>query len=254
MTNGIDIGRSEAIILLFWGSQLSGLQTVYMLSLMLLILLPGAALAQSQEYQILKSESSESFSFPWAVANRQFDDPLVYTYDSPRGPSWILSITNTLNYAPGDDSKVIIRIHEPPPSEKFIEIAMYGGDSMKYWVAVNLPEEGYARLYSQDLNGWTRESAVSLSNVATAGLSATDGKRIVLDRFDTNGFMIGSISVYGKDEATSPDNATAGDLRFDLLFGSFEDSPLYLVPALVMAGVGGVVIALLILKKRKPND
>jgi hypothetical protein len=216
--------------------------------------LPGSALAQTQQYQVLKSKGSESFAFPADAANRSLDDPLVYTYDSQKGPNWILSITNTLSYAPGNDSKVIIRIKEPAPSEKFIEIAMYGGNSMAYWVAVNVPGEGYARLYSQPANGWSRENAIAVSNVATAGLTATDGKRIILDRFDMNGFNVGSISVYGKDDSSSADNATSGELRFDLLFGSFEESPLYLVPALVMAGVGGVVISLLILKKRKPED
>jgi len=47
-------------------------------------------------------------------------------------------------------------------------------------------------------------------------------------------------------------NANAGDISFEILFGSFAQSPLYLVPAGVMAGVGGLVIGLLMFKKRKP--
>lgn len=220
----------------------------------MLLLLPIHAIGQSQQYQVLKSDRSETFAFPYSAANLYADSPLTYTYDSAKGPSWIFTITNNLTYAPGEDSKTIVRLEEPEPSEKYIEIAMYGGDQMKYWVAVNLPGEGYAKLYSQELNGWTRENAISLSNVATAGLSVTDGKRIVVDRFDLGGFNIGSVTVYGKDDASSPANAVGGTMTFDLLFGSFEDSPLYLVPAIVMAGVGGVVIVLLLFKKRKASD
>jgi hypothetical protein len=82
----------------------------------------------------------------------------------------------------------------------------------------------------------------------------TDGKRIILDRFDLDGFTVGSVSVYGKDEAASPINAVSGNITFDILFGNFQDSPLYLVPAIVTAGIGGIIATLLVVKKRKPSD
>ncbi|HJS82446.1 MAG TPA: hypothetical protein VJ742_06380 [Nitrososphaera sp.] len=225
------------------------------ISLVLALLFsPFIALAQSQEYELIKTDRSETFVFPYSAANRDLDDPLIYNYDSPKGPSWILSIANNLTYAADESAKTIIRIKEPAPSEKFIEIAMYGGDAMKFWIAVNLPGTGYARLYSNDVNGWSTESAISISHAATAGLSITDGKRIIIDRFDMDGFNVGSVSVYGKDETTSPANAHAGDIRFDILFGSFEDSPLYLIPAIATGGIGGIIAILLIVKRRKPSD
>jgi hypothetical protein len=46
----------------------------------------------------------------------------------------------------------------------------------------------------------------------------------------------------------------AGDVTFEILFGSFKESPLYILPAVVMIGVGGLVAGLLVLKKRKPSD
>lgn len=217
-------------------------------------MLAGSAFGQGQQYQILKSDRSETFVFPYTAANMEADIPLTYAYEEPRGPSWIFTITNNLTYAEGEDSKTVIRLQEPAPSEKFIEIAMYGGDSKQFWVAVNMPEAGYARLYSQTINGWSKDNAVSLSHVSTAGLSVTDGKRIVVDRFDLDGFNVGSISVYGKDEVSSEDNAVGGTIQFDILFGSFGDSPLYLVPAIVMAGVGGLIISLLLFKKRKSSE
>lgn len=218
-----------------------------------LLFLPVIAFAQSQ-YVIVKSERNELFAFPFSAANRERGSPLVYTYDVPKGPTWIVSLTNNLTYVPDDDSKTVIRLNEPAPSEKFIEIAMHGGEAMKFWIAVNIPGTGYAQLYSKESSGWSTESAIVISHVSTSGLSVTDGKRIILDRFDLDGFTVGSIAVYGKDDASSPTNAVAGNISFDILYGNFQESPLYLVPALVTVGVGGIIAALLVVKKRKPSD
>ncbi|HKU48653.1 MAG TPA: hypothetical protein VJP79_01765 [Nitrososphaera sp.] len=222
--------------------------------IVVLLLLPTLAFAQAQDYQVVKSDRSETFTFPFSAANQDVDSPLVYNYDTPKGPSWILSITNGLDYSSDENSKVIIRIQEPAPSEKYIDIAMYGGEAKKFWVAANLPGTGYARLYSKDVEGWSTESPIAISHADTSGLSITDGKRIILDRFDVSGFTVGSISVYGKDESTSPPNAEGGQLQFDILYGSFQDSPLFLVPGLVTAGIGAVIVTLLVVKKRKPTD
>lgn len=219
-----------------------------------MLIMPGIAVAQDQEYQLIKSESSETFAFPYEAANHEMDAPLVYTYDKPKGPSWILSITNNLTYSSADNAKTIVRVQEPAPSEKYIEIAMYGGEARKFWVAVNKPEAGYAKLYDNKVNGWSTESSIALSHVDTGGLSVTDGKRIIIDRFNMEGFTVGSISVYGRDDAAAPPNASEGKITFDILYGSFRESPLYLVPALVMAGIAGLVVTLLVIKKRKPSD
>ena len=222
--------------------------------LIIVLLLPMQVFAQNDQYEIIKSERNEVFAFPYSAANRDVDFPLVYNYDVPKGPTWIVSLANNLTYVADDNSKTIIRIQEPEPSEKFIEIAMYGGEAMKFCIAVNIPGTGYARLYSKNSSGWSTESAIVISHVSTSGLSVTDGKRIILDRFDLDGFTVGSIAVYGKDEATSPINTVGGNITFEILFGNIQESPLYLVPALVTAGVGGIIATLLVVKKRKPSD
>jgi hypothetical protein len=214
----------------------------------------AGAQSQQQDYQVIQSDRSETFSFPYSASNRPADDPLVYAYDEPKSTSWILTISNNVSYVPREDAKTIVRIQEPTPSEKYVEIAMFGGESMRYWVAVNRPESGYERLHANDRDGWSTENAISLWYNPNSGLSVTDGRRIVLDRFDMDGFTVSSIAVYGRDNATSLDNAYQGKITFELLFGNIQDSPIYLVPAAVMAGVGGVVFALLMLKKRKPSD
>ncbi len=93
-----------------------------------------------------------------------------------------------------------------------------------------------------------------MSHTENAGLSVTNGERTVVDRLDVNGFTAASIAVYGNDGNTTLANAYAGDITFEILYGSFEQSPIYYLPAAVMAGVGGIIIGLLILKKRKPSD
>lgn len=222
--------------------------------LIAMLFLPSVAFAQNQQYEIIRSERNEMFAFPYSAANRDSESPLVYSYDVPKGPTWIMSLTNNLTYVADDNSKMVVRLQEPAPSEKFIEIAMYGGEAMKFWIAVNIPGTGYAQLYSKDSSGWSTESSIVISHVSTSGLSVTDGKRIILDRFDLDGFTVGSVAVYGKDEAGDPVNAVRGNVTFDIIFGNFEESPLYLVPALVTAGIGGIIATLLVVKKRKPSD
>lgn len=219
-----------------------------------MLFLPSMAFAQGQQYQTIASDRNEVFTLPFSAANRDGDAPLVYDYNTPKGPTWILSITNNLTYVADDEAKAIIRLQEPAPSEKYIDIAMYGGEAMKFWIAVNIPGTGYAMLYSKDSAGWSTESAITISHVSTGGLSVTDGKRIILDRFNLGGFTVGSIAVYGKDEVTSAENAVGGNISFDIIFGNIEESPLYLVPAIVTAGLGGIIAVLLIVKKRKPSD
>jgi hypothetical protein len=219
-----------------------------------ILFLPALTFAQGQEdYKVVKSERSESFVLPYSAANRNDSDPLVYTFEQPKQPSWILGIQNNLSYIPREGARTIIKIQEPAPSEKYVEIAMYGDQSKRFWVAVNTPEAGYARLYDSE-NGWSTEGTVSVSHTENAGLSVTNGERTVVDRLDVNGFTAASIAVYGNDGNTTLANAYAGDITFEILYGSFEQSPIYYLPAAVMAGVGGIIIGLLILKKRKPSD
>jgi hypothetical protein len=82
------------------------------------------------------------------------------------------------------------------------------------------------------------------------GLTVTNGKRIVVDRLSLDGFSLGAIAVYGKDETNSPINTLGGYLSFDLVFGDPRDSPLYFLPIIMLVLVGAVVFVLLKIKKR----
>jgi hypothetical protein len=228
------------------------MRSLFGIIVVLLLFLPAVVVAQEQDYQKVKSDRSEIFVFPYTASNQNVDSPLVYTYDEPKQPSWILMIQNNMSYVPSNDSRTVIRIQEPAPSEKYIELVMYDGDSKRYQVAVNTPEAGYARFYDQT-NGWTTEAPISVTHGENTGLTVTNGKRIILDRLDLDGFAVGSIAVYGNDGETSVDNTYAGDISFEILFGSFNESSLYYLPLGVTLGVGGIIVGLLIFKKRKPE-
>lgn len=214
-----------------------------------MLLLPTVAMAQ-EDYQTIKTDKSQSFVLPYGASNRDEDDPLIYTFDEPMGASWIMTIRNDLAYVPSNDSKTVIRFHEAAPSEKYIELVLYGGESKRYWVAFNTVEAGYARMYDEQ-NGWSTDAPISVTNVQNSGVTVTNGKRIVVDRLDVEGFAVSSIAVYGNDGNKTTANAHSGNISFEILFGSFEQSSLYYVPLGVTLGIGGLIAGLLIFKKRK---
>jgi hypothetical protein len=219
-----------------------------------MLLLPALAFAQSQEdFQVVKTERSERFVLPFTAVNRNEQDPLVYTFDEPKQPNWIVAIQNNVSYVPREGARTIIKIQEPAPSEKFIELAIYGDQSMRYWVGVNTAEAGYARMYDSE-NGWSTEQPISVTHTDNSGVSVTNGQRTVVDRLDVDGFAVASIEVYGNDRNSTLANAYTGDIVFEVLFGRFDQSPIYFVPIAVGAGIFGLVAGLLILKKRKASD
>jgi hypothetical protein len=219
-----------------------------------MLLLPALALAQGQEdLQVVKTERSESFVLPYTAVNRNEQDPLVYTFDEPKQPNWIFSIQNNVSYIPREGARTIIKIQEPAPSEKFIELAIYGDQSMRYWVGVNTAEAGYARFYDSE-NGWSTQNPISVTHTDNSGLIVTNGQRIVVDRLDVDGFAAASIQVYGNDRNSTLANAYAGEMGFQVLFGRFDQSPIYIVPIAVGVGIFGLIGGLLIIKKRKPSD
>jgi len=236
----------------------------YLLSVLLIIIIftPLLSSGQNQQqqlnlpqdkYQIIKTKNSEQFVLPYTVSNDDRKNPMIYTYDEYKSENWILTVLNNLSYAIRPDAKTIVKLQEPAPSEKFIEIAMFGDVSKKFWVAVNTNETGYMKLYDESgTNGWSQEQPIIIAHGNNQGLTVTNGKRIVIDKLSLDGFTLGSIVVYGKDNSDSPLNAYGGDLSFNVIYGNPAESPLYYLPVGMLIGVGGLVIGLVIFKKRKP--
>lgn len=205
----------------------------------------------SQNLQTIKTNTSENFVIPFADTNNDRRNPVQYVFDEPKSSNWIVSIYNNLSYYNGPDSKTIIKLQERPPSEKFVELMLFGNQSKRFIVSVNTNETGYIRMYENSQNGWSTDGPVIVSHANVQGLTVTNGKRIVLDKLGMEGFDVGSISVYGKDDPSSPDSTFGGSVQFQVLSGDYSQSTIYYMPLIMLVGVGGVVIGLLIWKKRR---
>ena len=221
------------------------------LGIVVIVFVPLHALAeQIQPTNIVKSSKEESFSLPYQAANRDNHDPFIYKFDKSKGLNWIFTIDDKLSYIPNNQSKVVVTLKEADPSPKFIQIFLYGGNAQKFAVAVNTKDTGYQIIYSKDVKGWVNEQPVTLTNVDNAGLTVTDGKRIVVDNLNTDGFDLASIQIYGKDETGASANAYGGSLELSTFSGDISGTPMYYVPAAVMVGFGALLGVLLYKKKR----
>ena len=206
-----------------------------------------------ENFDVTKSKSHERFVVPFSASNTDRKNPVIYTYEIPKDVSWILGIENNMTYNNSSESKTIIKLMENQPSEKFIELAMFEQNE-KFWIAVNTNESGYIRVHEQDTDGWSRDEPIMVAHANNQGLTVTNGKRIVIDRLSLDGFSLGSIAIYGKDDIDSPINTLDGYLSFDLTYGNPRDSPLYFLPIIMLVLVGGIVFYLLKIKKRDRDD
>ncbi len=243
-------------------------QPIISFLLVAMMLIPELTFGQSQqqqqqqqllnptqgEYNVIKTKNSEQFVFPYSSSNSDRKHPFVYTFDTPKVTNWILTIQNNMSYSEMQNAKTIVKLQEPTQSDKFIEIAMFGDASKKFWVAVNTRESGYIRVYEQDNDGWSRDEPVIVAHANNQGLTITNGKRIIIDRLSINDFSLASIAVYGKEDAESAVNTYKGDISFNVIYGSPADSPLYYFPLATMVCIGGLVAGLLVFKKRKTSS
>lgn len=199
----------------------------------------------------LETDKADQFSFSYNASNYDRRNPINHSLSKPVGDNWMLTIQNNMSYAQRNDSKTIVRLLEPSGSEKFVEIAMFGGESKKFWVAVNTEDSGYIRVYERNTDGWSTDQPITIGHGNNQGLSINNGQRIILDRLSVEGFNLDSIAIYGKDQASSPLNTYAGTISFDIFYGSPSDSPVYYVPLIILILTAGVLVLLLKFKKRK---
>jgi len=216
-----------------------------------LIVYPALAInAQSIVHDVIKSKNSERFVVDYDASNTFRRQPVVYEFSQPIPTNWQFTIQNNLSYLDSSDAKTIIKIQEPAPSEKFIELAMFSEKTGKFWVAINTNESGYIRVYERDQDGWSRDQPIFVAHANNQGLTITNGKRIIVDKLSVNDFIVGSVLIYGKDELNSPDNSNGGTISFDILFGNPADSPLYFMPLIIIVAMGSIILVLIIRKKR----
>ena len=216
-----------------------------------LIVYPTFAInAQNVVHDVIKTRNSERFVVDYDASNTFRREPTVYQFSESIPTNWQFTIQNNLSYVDSADAKTVIKIQEPAPSEKFIELDMFNEKTAKFWVAINTNESGYIRVYERDQDGWSRDQPIFVAHANNQGLTITNGKRIIIDKLSVDDFIIGSVSIYGKDELTSPDNSNSGTISFDIIFGNPAESPLYFVPLITVIVIGAIILVLLIRKKR----
>jgi hypothetical protein len=205
---------------------------------------------QNSVHDVIKTRNSERFVVDYDAANNYRRQPLVYNFSKSIPTNWQLTIQNNLSYSDLENAKTIVKIQEPAPSEKFIELAMFSEKTGKFWAAINTNESGYIRVYERDKDGWSRDQPIFVAHANNQGLTITNGKRIIIDKLSVNDFIVGSVSIYGKDEVNDANNSNGGTILFDILFGNPAESPLYYVPLITIMVIGAIVLVLIIRKKR----
>lgn len=200
--------------------------------------------------QVLKKNMDERIIFPYNASNHDRKNPSEFIFKEPIQNDWNVFINNNISYSNSPEAKTVIQLKEPYPSQKYVEITMFGDRSKKFSVAVNTNESGRLQLYQNNFNGWSSSNPVAITSGVDQGISVTDGDRIVVDKLSLNGFNLGSINVYGKDEPSLPNSALKGSIEFETIFGHPSQSNIYYMPLIVMIGVGGTLLLLLKLKKR----
>ena len=203
--------------------------------------------------QVLKKGMDERITFPYNASNHDRKNSFEYKFKEPILNDWNIFINNNISYSNSPEAKTVIQLKEPYPSEKFVELTMFGDKSKKFSVAVNTNESGRLELYRNPFNGWSLDNPVVVSSGVDQGISVTDGKRIIVDKLSVNGFNLGSISVFGKDESTLPNSALKGSIQFEAIYGHPAQSFMYYMPLIVMIGVGGILLYLIKVKKREPS-
>lgn len=230
--------------------KLSVLSKVGIIGFVLFLIFPIVSSGQSSIHDVIKTKNSERFVVDYDASNAYRRQPLVYDFSNPIATNWQLTIQNNLTYSNSENAKTVIKIQEPAPSEKFIEVAMFGDKTGKFWAAINTNESGYIRVYEREKDGWSRDQPIFVAHANNQGLTITNGKRIIIDKLSVNDFVVGSVSIYGKDETTDPDNSNSGTISFDIIFGNPAESPLYYLPLITMIAIGSIVLVLIIRKKR----
>jgi hypothetical protein len=205
---------------------------------------------QNSVHEVIKTRNSERFVVDYDASNNYRRQPLVYNFSKSIPTNWQLTIQNNLSYSDLENAKTVVKIQEPAPSEKFIELAMFSEKTGKFWVAINTNESGYIRVYERDKEGWSRDQPIFVAHANNQGLTITNGKRIIIDKLSVNDFIVGSVSIYGKDEVNDASNSNGGTISFDILFGNPAESPLYYVPLITIIVIGAIVLVLIIRKKR----
>jgi hypothetical protein len=181
--------------------------------------------------------------------NKVESDLVVIPFEKRHAGMWQITIHNNLLYA-NPNGNAVLRLYDANVNDKFFEIGMGSPPDRRFWVAINLPDEGYVPATRLDRDGWYEGSKIIAAHSDTQGVSVGNGKRIVVSNFNLQDFVVGSYAVYGMADEADPPAINSGSFNFEILSGDVSKNPLHYYPYYVTGVVGAIIGALLILKKR----
>ena len=215
-----------------------------MVSLVLISSAP--AFAQDIKNPSLKIEEVE---IPWYEFNLVGRDASTVGLDQSHAVSWQVTITNDLLYA-NPLGNGVIRIHDSFDTDRFVEVGMGANPDHKFWVAAQLPREGYVVIHNKVDRGWFPEARVNLSYTDRGGLTVNNGERIVVSNLDIGTFVVGSYSVFGMEGSGDPQATNSGSVIVEFVSGNPSENVYALFPYVITAAVG-VLVGVLFLSKRR---
>ncbi len=181
--------------------------------------------------------------------NKPSRDQVIIPFQDIHDVSWQVNLVNELMYG-NPNGNGVIRFYDATIEDKFIEIGMGSPPNKKFWIAAQLPEEGYVVVHNKLERGWLPGAKVILAYSDTAGLTVNNGERIVLSNLDIEGFEIIAYSVWGMEGSQDPPAVTAGYLNLEILSGDPKEGPLHMFP-FILVGCLGIGIAILLVTKKR---
>jgi len=176
-------------------------------------------------------------------------DQVIIPFADIHDVSWQVNLVNELLYG-NPNGNGVIRFYDATIEDKFIEIGMGSPPDKKFWIAVQLPEEGYVVIHDKLDRGWLPGAKVILAYSDTAGLTVNNGERIVLSNLDIEEFEIQAYSVWGMEASQDPPATTDGYLNLEILSGDPKEGPLHMFPFIIVGCIGIGIVILLATKKR----
>ena len=192
----------------------------------------------------------DTIEIPSDEFNIVLRDAPVISLNDVHAVSWQVTIDNNLLYA-NPDGNAVLRLYDEQSSDEFIEVGMGPQPDNKFWVAVQTPKEGYIVVHRDLDRGWYPQAKSIISFTDRAGLTVNNGARIVVTNLDIGQFAINSYSVHGMQGSTDPPAVNSGSMIIEFLSGDPAKNTFALFPFYMAAGIGSIVIALLIITKRR---
>lgn len=191
----------------------------------------------------------QEVQIPWHEFNRISRDASTVNLNEEHAVSWQVTITNDLLYA-NPAGNGVVRIHDSFDPDRFIEVGMGANPDHKFWMAAQLPREGYVVIHSKTDRGWFPEARINLSYTDRGGLTVNNGERIVVSNLDVGTFVIGSYSIFGMEGSGDPQATNSGTVTVEFVSGNPSENVYALFPFVLTAAVG-VLVGVLFLSKRR---